>query len=190
MLFADFVKKMETGAAPSYQPLRMLVQPYLLRRLKTDKRVIADLPDKTEVKAFCGLTRQQAALYEQTVRELEDKLEEAEGIQRRGLVLAQLMRLKQVCNHPAQMLGHGDYDPKHSGKLQRLAELGEELAEYHVPLQEIIASLHLFEEAAQAVFPDNPPPPTEVYNKFDKLSHIRIILLVDSYSRSQWHGSA
>jgi non-specific serine/threonine protein kinase len=127
--FGDFVKKMENRAAPSYQPLRMLVQPYLLRRLKTDKKVIADLPDKTEVKAFCGLSRQQAALYEQAVRDLRTKLEDVDGIQRRGLVLAQLMRLKQICNHPAQMLGQGDYDSKNSGKFQRLAELCDELAQ-------------------------------------------------------------
>ncbi len=127
--FAGLVKKMEAPPKPSYQPLRTLVGPYILRRLKTDKRVIADLPDKTEVKAYCGLSRQQAALYEQTVRDLEAKLETMDGIQRRGLVLAQLMRLKQICNHPAQALGTGDYDAKHSGKLQRLAELAEELAQ-------------------------------------------------------------
>jgi hypothetical protein len=126
--FASFVKKLEASGA-SYQPLRTLVGPYILRRLKTDKRVIADLPDKTEVKAFCGLSRQQAALYAQAVRDLKDKLENADGIQRRGLVLAQLMRLKQICNHPDQQLGHGDYDPKNSGKFQRLAELCEELAQ-------------------------------------------------------------
>jgi non-specific serine/threonine protein kinase len=126
--FASFAKKMEAPPKPSYQPLRSLVGPYILRRLKTDKRVIADLPDKTEVKAYCGLTRQQAALYEQVVRDLEERLETTEGMQRRGLVLAQLMRLKQICNHPAQMLGHGDWDAKHSGKFQRLAELSEELA--------------------------------------------------------------
>jgi len=127
--FASLVKKMEAPPKPSYQPLRTLVGPYILRRLKTDKRVIADLPDKTEVKAFCSLSRQQAALYQQAVRDLEEKLETTDGIQRRGLVLAQLMRLKQICNHPAQALGAGDYDPKHSGKFQRLAELGEELAQ-------------------------------------------------------------
>jgi hypothetical protein len=127
--FANFVKKMETPQTPSYQPLRTLVQPYILRRLKTDKHVIADLPDKTEVKAFCGLTRQQAALYEQVVRDLREKLDGVDGIQRRGLVLAQLMRLKQICNHPAQLLGHGDFEAKHSGKFQRLAELCEELAQ-------------------------------------------------------------
>jgi non-specific serine/threonine protein kinase len=127
--FASFVKRMQAPPHPSYQPLRSLVGPYILRRLKTDKRVIADLPEKTEVKAFCGLTRQQAVLYEQTVRELEARLESVEGIQRRGLVLAQLMRLKQICNHPAQLLGSADYDPKHSGKFGRLAELCEELAQ-------------------------------------------------------------
>ncbi len=127
--FAGFVKKMDAAVPPSYQPLRTLVQPYILRRLKTDKRVIADLPDKTEVKAYCGLTRQQAALYEEAVRYLKENLERTDGIQRRGIVLAQLMRLKQICNHPAQLLGHGDYDAKHSGKFQRLAELCEELAQ-------------------------------------------------------------
>jgi non-specific serine/threonine protein kinase len=127
--FARFVKEMEGRKQPSYKPLRTLVGPYILRRLKTDKRVIADLPEKTEVKAFCGLSRQQAALYEQAVRDLEEKLDTVEGIQRRGLVLAQLMRLKQICNHPDQMLGSGGYDPKNSGKFQRLAELCEELAQ-------------------------------------------------------------
>jgi SNF2 family DNA or RNA helicase len=125
--FADFVKQMEARA--SYQPLRTLVGPYILRRLKTDKRVIADLPEKVEMSAFCTLSREQAALYEQAVRDLAQKLEEAEGIQRRGLVLAQLMRLKQICNHPAQLVGSGDYAPEHSGKFQRLAEICEELGE-------------------------------------------------------------
>jgi non-specific serine/threonine protein kinase len=127
--FASLVKQMDARPERSYRPLRALVGPYILRRLKTDKRVIADLPDKTEVKAYCGLSRQQAALYEQAVRDLRDRLEQVDGIQRRGLVLAQLMRLKQICNHPAQMLGHGDYDAKNSGKFQRLAELCDELAQ-------------------------------------------------------------
>ena len=125
--FADFVKQMEARA--SYQPLRTLVGPYILRRLKTDKRVIADLPEKVEMSAFCTLSREQAALYEQAVRDLAQKLEVADGIQRRGLVLAQLMKLKQICNHPAQLLGTGDYAPEHSGKFQRLAEICEELGE-------------------------------------------------------------
>ncbi len=127
--FVEFVKRLQAPPTPSYQPLRTLVGPYILRRLKTDKRVIADLPDKTEVKAYCNLSRQQAALYEQAVRDFEKQLQETDGLQRRGLVLAQLMRLKQICNHPAQMLGHGEYDPKQSGKFQRLAQLCEEMAQ-------------------------------------------------------------
>ncbi|HMF36819.1 MAG TPA: DEAD/DEAH box helicase, partial [Isosphaeraceae bacterium] len=125
--FAGLVKQMEAKA--SYQPLRALVGPYILRRLKTDKRVIADLPEKVEMSAFCTLSREQAALYEQAVRDLAEKLKEADGIQRRGLVLAQLMKLKQICNHPAQLVGTGDYAPEHSGKFQRLAEICEELGE-------------------------------------------------------------
>jgi non-specific serine/threonine protein kinase len=123
--FANLVKQME--ARSSYQPLRSLVGPYILRRLKTDKRVIADLPEKVEMSAFCALSREQAALYEQAVRDLAHKLKEVEGIHRRGLVLAQLMRLKQICNHPAQLVGTGDYAPEQSGKFQRLADLCEEL---------------------------------------------------------------
>ena len=125
--FAGLVKQME--ARSSYKPLRTLVGPYILRRLKTDKRVIADLPEKVEMSAFCNLSREQAALYEQSVRDLAERLKEADGIQRRGLVLAQLMRLKQICNHPAQLVGAGDYAPEHSGKFQRLAALCEELGQ-------------------------------------------------------------
>lgn len=76
------------------------------------------------------------------------------------------------------------------GYARNVLKLGETLADHHVPLQEIIASLHLFEEAAQSVFPHDPPATTSVYTKFDKLSHIRIILLVDAYSRSQWASVA
>jgi non-specific serine/threonine protein kinase len=125
--FAGLVKQME--ARSSYKPLRTLVGPYILRRLKTDKRVIADLPEKVEMSAFCTLSREQAALYEQAVRDLAEKLETADGMARRGLVLAQLMRLKQICNHPTQVTGAGEYTPECSGKFQRLAELCEELAE-------------------------------------------------------------
>ncbi len=127
--FGKLIKQMEAPPAPSYKPLRSLAGPYILRRLKTDKRVIADLPDKTEVTAWCGLTRPQAALYAQEVRELEEHLGSADGMERRGVVLAQLMRLKQICNHPAQLLGHGEYDMARSGKFQRLAALAEEMAQ-------------------------------------------------------------
>jgi non-specific serine/threonine protein kinase len=126
--FQKFAKRLADGPHASYGPLRELVRPYILRRLKTDKSVIADLPDKTEVKAFCNLSKRQAALYEQAVKELADRLETAEGIQRRGLVLAFLMRLKQICNHPSQWLGDGAWSEDDSGKLMRLRDIAEVVA--------------------------------------------------------------
>ena len=118
-----------TGGANPYGPLRMLVRPYILRRLKTDKRVIADLPEKSEVNAYCGLSRRQAVLYEQAVRELATAVDRADGIKRRGIVLASLMRLKQICNHPSQWTGDNGYAADDSGKFARLKEICEELAE-------------------------------------------------------------
>jgi SNF2 family DNA or RNA helicase len=118
-----------TGSSNPYGPLRTLVRPYILRRLKTDKRVIADLPEKSEVNAFCGLSRRQAALYQQSVQELAAAIDQADGIQRRGIVLAYLMRLKQICNHPSQWTGDNGYEPEHSGKFERLREICSELAE-------------------------------------------------------------
>ena len=108
-----------------FAPLRRLVAPYVLRRLKTDKRVIADLPDKTEVTARCLLSKAQAALYAQAVTELQQTLSSASGLARRGAVLAALMRFKQICNHPSQWLGDGGFAPAESGKFVRLAELCE-----------------------------------------------------------------
>ena len=111
-----------------YAPLRRLVQPYILRRLKTDRDVIADLPDKTEVTAHCLLSRRQAALYQQSVDEMQEAIETLDGMERRGVVLAFLMRFKQICNHPSQWLGDGAYEPADSGKLSRLRELCESIA--------------------------------------------------------------
>jgi non-specific serine/threonine protein kinase len=118
-----------TGRSPNpYGPLRELVRPYILRRLKTDKSVIDDLPDKTEVKAFCQLSKKQAALYQQAVRELAEQLGAVEGMRRRGLVLSFLMRFKQICNHPSQWLGDAGWDEPDSGKLGRLREITEVIA--------------------------------------------------------------
>ncbi len=125
--FSTYAKSV-TELPGGYGPLRALVQPYILRRLKTDKRIISDLPDKTEVRAFCALSKQQIALYQTAVDEMAVKIKEADGIARRGLVLSYLMRFKQICNHPSQLLGDGSYDPAHSGKFLRLAELCEEMA--------------------------------------------------------------
>jgi len=126
--FANFTKRMESSPQ-GYAPLRRLVQPYILRRLKTDKTVISDLPDKTELNAFCSLSKRQAALYSQAVQDLAKALDEGvEGIARRGLVLAFLMRFKQICNHPSQWLGDGDWAEADSGKFARLRELAEVIA--------------------------------------------------------------
>jgi SNF2 family DNA or RNA helicase len=103
-----------------------LTSPFILRRLKTDKSIIADLPVKLEMKLFCTLTKEQASLYAAVVQDMGRALEEAEGIQRRGLVLATLTKLKQVCNHPAQFLGDNSAIAGRSGKLERLTEMLEE----------------------------------------------------------------
>jgi non-specific serine/threonine protein kinase len=126
--FSAFVKRLADRPQNPYGPLRDLVRPYILRRLKTDKKIIADLPDKAEVKAFCLLSRKQAALYQQAVDEFSEQLEDADGIQRKGIVLALLMRLKQICNHPSQWLGDNSWAGEDSGKFARLRELTEEIA--------------------------------------------------------------
>jgi superfamily II DNA or RNA helicase len=126
--FSNFVKRLEGRTHNPYAPLRELVRPYILRRLKTDKTVIADLPDKTEVKAFCQLSRKQAALYKQAVEELKEALDGADGIRRKGLVLSFLMRFKQICNHPSQWLGDGAWSEEDSGKWVRLRDIVEVIA--------------------------------------------------------------
>ncbi len=126
--FGEFVKALSVRVSEKYAPLRNLVRPYILRRLKTDTRIIADLPEKTELKAYCGLSRRQAALYAAAVSELAESLRTLDGMKRRGIVLAYLMRFKQICNHPSHYLGDGAYEPEASGKFERVRELCEEIA--------------------------------------------------------------
>jgi non-specific serine/threonine protein kinase len=126
--FSGFAKQLAGREHNPYGPLRELVRPYILRRLKTDKSIIADLPDKTEMKVFCSLSRKQAALYQQAVGDMARQLEEADGMKRRGIVLALLMRLKQICNHPSQWLGDNAWADEDSGKFARLREITEEIA--------------------------------------------------------------
>jgi non-specific serine/threonine protein kinase len=128
-VFTQFIRAADRAEHPDYGPLRNLTRPYILRRLKTDKRVIDDLPEKTEVRAWCSLTKAQAALYQKAVAELAEGLENADGIQRKGLILAFIMRFKQICNHPSQWLSDGGYSPDASGKFARLRELAEEIAD-------------------------------------------------------------
>jgi superfamily II DNA or RNA helicase len=126
--FSRYAKGLADRTDNPYGPLRELVRPYILRRMKTDKSVIADLPDKTEIKALCSMSRRQTALYGQAVEDLAKSLEEADGIQRKGVVLAMLMRLKQICNHPSQWLNDNLWVEEDSGKWARLREIAEVVA--------------------------------------------------------------
>jgi non-specific serine/threonine protein kinase len=126
--FSRYAKGLTDREHNPYGPLRELVRPYILRRMKTDKAIISDLPDKTEVKAYCSLSRKQAALYEQAVQDLEKRLQDAGGIERKGVVLAMLMQLKQICNHPSQWLNDNAWAEQDSGKLARLREISEVVA--------------------------------------------------------------
>lgn len=107
--------------------LKRLTGPFILRRLKTDKTIIKDLPEKMEMKVFCNLTKEQASLYGAVINEVEEKLNEAEGIERKGLVLSTLLKLKQICNHPGQFLKDDAVIGGRSGKLQRITEMCEEV---------------------------------------------------------------
>jgi non-specific serine/threonine protein kinase len=133
-----------------YAAIRTLVGPYILRRLKSDRRIIQDLPDKTEINAFCSLSKQQAFLYQQAVDSLSEVLNDIDSIQRRGAILSYILRFKQICNHPDQWLGYGGYEPEKSGKFIRLQEICEEIAAKQekvlifTQFREIIPSLAAF----------------------------------------------
>jgi len=111
--------------------LRKLVEPFILRRVKTDPAIIQDLPDKVDNRQYCNLGKEQASLYEAVVRDVEQQLAASEGIQRQGLMLSTLMKLKQICNHPAQFLQDGGpFTAERSHKLARLTDmLADVLAE-------------------------------------------------------------
>lgn len=127
--FNQFIKSKKAEGGNPYPHLKQLVQPYILRRLKTDKSVIADLPDKTEMKTFCLLSKAQIALYHDSVTSLANDIEASDGIKRRGIVLSYLMRLKQICNHPSQFLKQAEYRAQESGKFLRLKEICEVIFE-------------------------------------------------------------
>ncbi len=123
--FEGFLKRKTKSGESPYAGLRTLVRPYILRRLKTDKNVISDLPDKTELKTYCSLSRGQAALYQRSVESLERDIKNVDGIKRRGLILSYLMRFKQICNHPSQFVKDGKFLEADSGKFLRLKEICE-----------------------------------------------------------------
>lgn len=130
--FRSFVKNLQSeNNTEGYAKLRAMTAPFLLRRLKTDRTIISDLPDKIEMKTYTSLSKKQIALYEDFVSSLKVKLMETEGIQRKGLVLASLLKLKQICNHPDEYLGNNLYEEKESGKFLRLKEICEEIYAKH-----------------------------------------------------------
>ncbi|HKK90159.1 MAG TPA: DEAD/DEAH box helicase [Desulfobacteraceae bacterium] len=120
--FSAQLKKEPSG----YKRLKQVVSPFILRRMKTDRAIVPDLPEKVEMKTFPQLTKQQVVLYQDFVDDLEQRLEASqEDIQRKGLILSSLIKFKQICNHPDQYLGTGAFDPEESGKFLRLKELCE-----------------------------------------------------------------
>jgi superfamily II DNA or RNA helicase len=109
--------------------LRGIVSPFVMRRVKTDRSIISDLPEKLEMKDYCRLTKEQASLYASVLKDVEESLMESQGIQRQGLILATLTRLKQICNHPAHFLADQSKIDGRSGKLIRLQEMVQEFQE-------------------------------------------------------------
>jgi non-specific serine/threonine protein kinase len=147
--FNAFAKTLKDNSA-GYGRLRRVISPYILRRLKTDKSIISDLPEKVEMKTFASLSKKQTVLYHDLVDDIQEILETREGMQRRGLILSSLLKFKQLCNHPDQLLGTGDFDEKHSGKFARLREICETVLEKREKMlvftqfREITPALHDF----------------------------------------------
>ena len=115
------------GQTEPAERLRAITRPYVLRRLKTDPAIITDLPEKIEIKQYCRLTTEQASLYQSVVDDMMEKIENSQGIERRGNVLAAMAKLKQVCNHPALLLHDRSAVGARSGKVIRLEEICEEI---------------------------------------------------------------
>ncbi|MBE7385916.1 MAG: DEAD/DEAH box helicase [Leptolyngbya sp. SIO1E4] len=132
---SQFRKQFEVPIQKNNSPtrsatLKKLVEPFILRRVKTDQSIIKDLPDKVEQKLFCNLTKEQASLYEAVLKDVTEQIEQAEGIQRKGLILATLTKLKQICNHPRQFLqDESEFTAERSHKLSRLLEMLDEVVE-------------------------------------------------------------
>ena len=123
-----FARPIESGhETEPAQRLRAITRPFILRRTKSDKTIISDLPEKIETKQTCLLTAEQASLYAAVVTQMMAKIEASTGIERRGNVLAAMTKLKQICNHPAQFLHDGSSLRNRSGKIERLDQIVEEI---------------------------------------------------------------
>ncbi len=147
--FAEYSKGL-SDHPDKYGRLKDVISPYLLRRLKTDKSIISDLPDKIEMKTYSDLSRKQVLLYKSLVDDISRALEESDGIQRKGIILSSLMKFKQICNHPGQYLDNRDYNEQDSGKFQRLRDICETIFEKRekvlifTQFKEITTALHDF----------------------------------------------
>ncbi|URZ00286.1 DEAD/DEAH box helicase [Clostridium felsineum] len=126
--FKNYIKEISENKA-DYIKLRNIVSPFILRRLKTDKKVIADLPEKVEIKDYSSLSKKQIVLYNKLVKEIEAKLQTADGIERKGLVIGSIIKFKQICNHPDQYLGANEYKADYSGKFELLSNICENIYE-------------------------------------------------------------
>jgi hypothetical protein len=126
--FKQYLKKVQ-NTPEGFGRLRQTVSPYILRRLKTDRSIITDLPEKTECRVYAGLAKKQAVLYAGLVERLAHDLDTAKGPAKRGIVLGYLMKFKQLCNHPDQYSGGQGYACDESGKFLRLIELCEKIHE-------------------------------------------------------------
>ena len=126
--FTEFTKELAENTL-GYAKLRRMIQPFILRRLKTDKSIISDLPDKLEMNSYTTLSKKQTVLYKQLIEQIAEKLKDADGIERKGLVLASIMKFKQICNHPDQYLGREEFKPEYSGKFEQLREICETIYE-------------------------------------------------------------
>lgn len=126
--FTDFSKSLSDNPS-GYSKLRKMIQPFMLRRLKTDKTIISDLPNKIEINVYTTLSAKQTALYKQLIDQISKKLDDVDGMERRGLVLTSITKFKQICNHPDQYLGREEYKPIYSGKFEQLKEICETIYE-------------------------------------------------------------
>lgn len=126
--FHDFSGQLPQHA-DGYQKLRNMISPFILRRLKSDKKIISDLPDKMEKTEYVSLSQKQIVLYRKLVSELEQVIRNVDGMKRRGIVLAYITKFKQICNHPDQYMGQERYAPKESGKFEVLRTLCETIYE-------------------------------------------------------------
>lgn len=126
--FQEFCKGLEKNPQ-GYAKLKSMISPFMLRRVKTDKQIIADLPEKVELIDYAVMSKKQVVLYRKAVADMEQKVLEAQGIERRGIVLGTITKLKQICNHPDQYLGQKEYNLSDSGKFALLKELCETIYE-------------------------------------------------------------